>query len=143
MLVFAICLGVALVVGAIVTATYVGVENKKNPDNPVSTTTIVFMMGSFVLLGLLAYAIYYFVVHASTKGIPASEVLLTKKDIKNVESAKKTLKDFNDTVNKLPEIIVKETCNAPDVCYGGAKPTAPTGQFNPPPNPYRRNFEDW
>lgn len=125
MYVFAICLGVSLVVGGIVTATYVSIENKKNPNTPVSTTTIVFMMGSFLLLGLLSYAIYH-VSFVNVKGIPVDEVILTKTDVDKVVKCAERIQKYNDTINKLPEVNVEEICKSKDVCFGNVKPKPPS-----------------
>jgi len=144
MLVFAICVGVSLVVGGIVTATYVGVENKKNPTNPVSTTTIVFMMVCFFLLGLLSYGIYH-VSFVNVKGIPASDVILSKSDVDRVVKYAEHIQKYNDTLHKLPEVNVEEMCRSKDTCFGNVKPkpsSAPSS-FKPPPNPYRFDDSNW
>jgi hypothetical protein len=119
----------SLVIGGIVTATYVTVENRKHPEEPVSTTTIVFMMLCFVLLGLFAFSLYYAYTKPTTVGVTGA--IITEGDIARVKASEQNIKDYKSKVAKLPRLDVTDHCEG-DICFGdtGPRRTQPTTTQN-------------
>ncbi len=112
----------SLIIGLIVTYTYAAIEDRKYPEQPVTTTTKVFMILAFLLVGFLIFGVYY----AYTMQDNVPKAVFTDADFEEYKKSTKFLQDFEAKREKIPKVIVNQQCDSNDTCYVGIpKPKTP------------------
>jgi len=118
--VFGIVIAVSLVIGGIITITYVTIEDEKHPDEPVSKLTIASMMIAFVLLGAVVYGVYH--IYTATPD-PKSKAFITEKEISLFKDSTEYIKNYVAKVKTIPKADLTPVCDSDNLCVGGFKPT--------------------